>query len=71
MSTTIAMCQHLTVHAKRKKEKIIDCQSLTYVVRRLPKTKSSCVVGSLRSETLQAFPKHNQSDCLRQNSLQN
>ena len=52
MSTTIAMCRHLTMHAKRMKEKIIDRQSLKYVVRRRSKTKSSCVVGSLCAERI-------------------
>ena len=57
MSTTIAMCRHLTVHAKRKKEKNIDRQSLKYVVRRRSKTKSSCVVGSLGTERMNVIRK--------------
>ena len=52
ISTTIAMYQHLKVHARRKKEKDNDRQSLTYVVRRRPKTKSSCVIGSLGVERM-------------------
>ena len=45
MSTSNGACQ-------TEEGKNIDRQSLTYVVRRRHKTKSSCVVGSLGTERM-------------------